>query len=84
MSLEDLQKAGILLPEEEWGEHSLETTANKPAMIAVGVVAVVAAVLMYLGGGRSLTWIAVVGFLADLAAFTWLSWRAVGEGGEAG
>ena len=77
MTLEDLEKAGILLPEEEWGQRSLETTVNQPAVIAVGAVAVVAAVLMYVGGGGTLTWVGTVAFLVDLAAFTWVSWRAV-------
>lgn len=77
MTLEDLQEAGALLPEEEWGEHSLETTANRSGLILTGIVAVAATGAMYLGGGNAWTWAGGAVFILDLMAFTWLSLRAV-------
>lgn len=77
MSLEDLEEAGALLPEEQWGEHSLETTASRPGMILTAVVSVAAGAGMYLGGGGALTWISGGVFIVDLMIFTWLSMRAV-------
>lgn len=77
MSLEDLQEAGVLLPEEEWGERTLDSTASRAGYAVAGAVAVACGVLMFTGGGGTTTWIAAGAFLLDLLAFTWLSWRAV-------
>lgn len=77
MSLEDLQEAGVLLPEEEWGERTLESTASRPGYVVMGIVAVACGALMFTGDGGTTTWLAAVVFLLDLLAFTWLSWRAV-------
>lgn len=77
MSLDDLRDAGVLLPEEEWGERPLETTMSRSGTIACGVVAVGAGAAMYLGGGGAATLIGAGIFLLDLFAFTWLSLRAV-------
>lgn len=77
MTLEHLEEVGALLPEEEWGEHDLETTASRPGMIVTGLVSVAAGAGMYLGGGSALTWICAGAFIVDLAVFTWLSMRAV-------
>lgn len=77
MSLEDLRRAGVLLPEDEWGERSLETTAHVPALAAIGIAAVASIAMMYVGAGRALTWIGTGLYLVSLAAFTWISLRAV-------
>ena len=77
MSLEDLRRAGVLLPEEEWGRHSLETTADKPALALVGIAALASLGMMLAGAGRALTWIGAGLYLAVLVVFTWLSLRAV-------
>ncbi|MDX1622701.1 MAG: hypothetical protein R3199_01815 [Gemmatimonadota bacterium] len=77
MTLEDLQSAGVVLPEEEWGERELTTTVSKPGTIATAAVAVATGLMMYLGGGEALTWIGGGLFLVDLLAFTWLVIRAV-------
>jgi hypothetical protein len=77
MTLEDLQRAGILLPEEEWGQRSLETTAGKPALAAVGAVALAGVILMYAGAGGLPTWVGAGLYLVGLLAFTGLSLRAV-------
>ena len=77
MGLEHLQRAGILLPEEEWGRRPLEPMTNRPALLAVGVAALAALAFMLAGGGRALTWIGCGLYLATLVAFTILSLRAV-------
>ena len=77
MSKEDLENMGVLLPEDEWGKHSLATTVNKPLLIAIGVMTMLSAFLMYWGNGDSLTWVGVALFLTMLSGFTVLSIRAV-------
>lgn len=77
MSIEDLQDAGVLLPEEEWGDRALDSTMSRAGAILTGTLAVAAGAGMYLGGGGALTWISASVFLADLLAFTVLAWRAV-------
>lgn len=77
MSIDDLQDAGVLLPEEEWGERALDSTMNRVGAVLTGAVGVAAGAGMYLGGGGTLTWISASVFLFDLLAFTALAWRAV-------
>lgn len=80
MSLDDLEKAGILLAREEWGTRDLSTSVNKPLLVVTGIVAIVACGLMYMGDGGPLTWLGGAVYLVDLVGFTWLSWRAVERG----
>lgn len=77
MTQEDLQQAGILLPEEEWGRRSLDTTAGKPALAAVGAVALAGVILMYAGGGGPPTLVGTGLYVLGLLGFTGLSLRAV-------
>lgn len=77
MTLEDLREHGVLLPEEEWGEHRLETTVPEWPLAGAFLLAGVALVLTYLGDGGLLTWIAVAVFLALLLAITWICDRGV-------
>ena len=77
MSLEDLKMAGLILPEEEWGKHSLKTTVNRLELIIVGVCAFASGLMMYFGNGHLLTWIGLTLFLICLGAFTALSIVAV-------
>lgn len=77
MTLEDLERDGMLLPREEWGQHDLHTTANQPAIFAVGVVGMASSVMIYWGNGGAFTWIGLVLSLAALAGFTVLSCQAV-------
>lgn len=98
MTLEDLREHGVLLPEEEWGAHRLETTVPEWPLAAALAAAVALWVLAYLGRGGWLTWVAVTAFLVVLYAVTWMCDRAVlaqrerfrrerreeGEGGSTG
>lgn len=77
MSLEDLQEAGVLLPEEKWGTRRLDSTLSATGLVTTGIVAVASAVGMFLGAGGPVTWISGALFLVDQAFFTWLALRAV-------
>ncbi len=77
MSIEDLREQGVLLPEEEWGEHELETTVPQlPLAIALAVAALAIGTAI-LGDGGPLTWIGVAAFILTLYVLTWMFDRAV-------
>lgn len=77
MTIEDLREQGVLLPEEEWGSHRLETTVPQVPLAVAFLVAAAALVAAYLGDGGAATWIGVGVFLASLYAITWMVDRAV-------
>lgn len=77
MTIEDLREHGVLLPEEEWGRHRLETTVPEVPLAMAFVVAAASLVVAYLGDGGVPTWVAVAVFLGSLCAITWLVDRAV-------
>jgi hypothetical protein len=81
MSLEDMEQDGILLPRDQWGTRELRTRVGRWPMVVIAILAVVAAVLMYLGNGNVVTWIGAGLFLVSLAGFTWVSLRGIGSGG---
>jgi hypothetical protein len=37
MSLEDLKNAGLILPEEEWGQRRLKARLKKKSLLLVGI-----------------------------------------------
>jgi hypothetical protein len=77
MSIDDLREQGVLLPEEEWGEHRLETTVPLVPLAVGYLTAVLSLVAMFVGGGGTLTWIGAGTFLVALYAVTWMCDRAV-------
>lgn len=77
MSLDELRDQGILLPEEEWGEHSLKTTVARGPLLLVLVLAVIGLVAAFLGDGAWPTWVGVGLFLVALYCATILCDRAV-------
>ena len=77
MSLRDLDRAGMLLPREQWGKHDLHTTVNRLSLIGALLLGVVSIVLMYAGDGRGMTMLGMVLFLTFMAWITWISVRAV-------
>ena len=89
MSLEDLERAGITLPRNQWGKRKVRSAVNQPLFLAAAAGAVAAAILMYWGDGRITTWIGAILFLASLFTVTGVALRAVGaqysdtEGSEA-
>lgn len=77
MSIEDLREQGVLLPEEEWGEHRLQTTIRQGPLLVSFVIAVAALVVAYLGDGGGLTWMGVVGFFLAFFSMVWICDRAI-------
>lgn len=77
MSLEDLKEHGVLLPEEERGTHSLETTVSQGWILAAFAVAVLSLGAIYFGGGALWTWVGLGGFLVALYGIVWICDRAV-------
>lgn len=73
MSYEDLKEHDIFLPEEHWGEVNLSSSVNELALSLVYVLGVVSCVFMAVGGGHTLTWIGVLGFLVFMFLFTLVS-----------
>jgi hypothetical protein len=79
MSLRDLERAGLLLPQEEWGHHDLHSKVNRPLLLSAWAVAAISAVLTYLGNGLSLTWFGITGMLLSLILFTHVSIVAINK-----
>ncbi len=77
MSIEELREAGMLLPEEEWGEHPRETTVPKGPLLVLMAAAVGGVVQALLGDGRWATWIGMGVFLASLFGMVGLCLHAV-------
>jgi len=77
MSLDELRDQGILLPEEEWGEHSLEPTVARGPLLVVLLLAVVGLVAAFVGDGAWPTWVGVGLFLVCLYVATFLCDRAI-------
>lgn len=79
MTIEDLREQGVLLPEEEWGVHELETTTPEMPLGGAFAGAVAFLAMIYVGNGGLLTWIGTGLFLATLYGITWICDRAVLE-----
>jgi len=77
VSLKDLHQAGVLLPRDEWGVHDLHTSVNKPMLVAAMLVGLASVVLMYVGGGDTLTFVAGGLFIGFMAWITHISIKAV-------
>lgn len=77
MSLDELARAGLLLPKEDWGKGDKHSKVNRAGLTASWIVAGVSAILMYLGNGHVLTWIGLGGMLVFIAWFTYLSIHAI-------
>lgn len=77
MSMDDLREQGVLLPEEEWGKHKLETTVPQRTLAALLVAVVAGLVMAYLADGGLLTWIGMGAFLVLLFVVTLVVDRSV-------
>ena len=78
MSLEDLERAGITLPRDQWGKREVRSAVNQPLFLAAAAGAVAAGILMYWGKGGITTWIGAILFLVSLFTVTGVALRAVG------
>ena len=77
MSIKDLEKAGLLLPRDQWGRYDVHSRVNRVGLMASWILAAASAVFMYVGNGRTLTWVGVIGMAVFLAWFTYLSIHAI-------
>lgn len=77
MSIEDLRDHGVLLPEEEWGEHRLETTTPELPLALTFAAGVGAWLFMYVGEGGLTTWIGTGAFLVTVFVMTLICDRAI-------
>ena len=77
MALEELEEAGVLLPQEEWGEHRLDTTVRQGPFLVVSMVAIASWILAFLGDGNWLTWVGTTIFLVTFFIIIWMCDRAV-------
>jgi hypothetical protein len=73
MALDDLERAGVTLPREEWGKREIRSTVNKPLFVATVALALCAGLLMYFGDGRFTTWVGAGLFLLALFGATTIS-----------
>lgn len=77
MSYDELEKHGIFLPEEHWGESELNRPSSPWPFAGLGTVAGASCLAMALGGGGPLTWLGTGAFLLTLWGFTWVATRAI-------
>ena len=77
MALDDLERAGVTLPREEWGKRDVRSTVNKPLFVVTAALAVGAGLLMYFGDGRFTTWVGAGLFLLALFGATSIALLAV-------
>lgn len=77
MSIEDLEEQNILLPEEEWGQHELKTTASQIPMLILFACSITGCVLSFLGNGNLWTWVGIVLFFVSFFGIVLLCDRAI-------
>jgi membrane protein implicated in regulation of membrane protease activity len=77
MSFEDLKAHDVFLPEVLWGKADLNSSVNRAALLAVGLLGIVACVLMLVGRGLLLTWLGAGLFILFVIAFALLSRRGI-------
>lgn len=82
MSMKDLKKLGILLPEKRWGEYELHTKVSRLGFVVTFSIGIVGGVLAYVGNGTTLTWIGILLYFVFLGLVTWISVRAVDQQNE--
>ena len=76
MSLEDLERAGVMLPRNEWGKREVRSAVNKKLFLAATAISAAAFLLMYYGNGRAITWLGSLLFFIALFDVTWIALRA--------
>ena len=70
MSLEELEDAGVLLPEENWGKMKTVSNMNPILVVIIGIMAIGSIFMMLIGDGMLMTFIGIGLFLLDLVLFT--------------
>ena len=82
MSVSDLQKLGLLKPENEWNGKGVGRSAAPLVSMLLGVISISSCVAMVLGDGSMWTWIGLIAFSAALACFVFVHVMAVGSPNE--
>lgn len=82
MSFEELERRGIFLPQEEWGEVELTSSANPWRLAALGTVPIAGCIAMILGEGGAWTWIGAGAFVVGLWAYLWSMIRGIDRQAE--
>lgn len=77
MSIEDLKEQNILLPEEEWGKHSLDTPIAQVPVLILFLFAVASCIIAFLGNGNTWTWIGTIVFFLSFFGIVILSDRGI-------
>lgn len=77
LSLKHLEQLGVLLPREEWGRYDLASTVNSRWLAVVAILGVAALVLMYIGNGKTLTFVGIGLFLLFMGLITRVSLQAI-------
>ncbi len=82
MSLRNLQKHNVVLPEEEWGIHDLSTNVKRIQLIVCLLFGAVTLGMMYYGGGGLITFIGTGLFMLFMAWITHISVKGVDDQAE--
>ncbi len=82
MSLEDMERAGVTLPRDQWGKRDLRSAVNRKRFVAAAAPAAVASFLMLAGNGGALTRVGRRRFLIALFAATGMALRATDTHGR--
>lgn len=82
MSIEDLEKHGVLLPKEEWGTHKLSTTTAEIPLLIAFLVGVAGSVLTFWGGGNIWTWVGISIFFVAFVVIIVMCDRAIQKQNE--
>lgn len=82
MSLEDMERAGVTLPRDQWGKRDLRSAVNRKQFVAAAATAAVASFLMFAGNGGAITWLGSLLFLIALFAATGMALRATDTHGR--
>lgn len=77
MSIEDLEQHGVLLPKEEEGIHSKETTVPELPLMLAFLISVAGCIMTYLGNGNIWSWIGIGSFLISFFLLILICDRAV-------
>jgi nucleotide-binding universal stress UspA family protein len=75
-----LEEDGMLARRGEEGTVDLHTRVNMGSLVANGVTFFSSILLMYLGRGKTITWVGTALFFVSFVWFTWLSLNGTGMG----
>ncbi len=75
-SRERLEEQGYIVDGASPEDVELKSSVSQPAILVIGVLTVAAAILMYAGGGQTLTWVGALLYFGALLAFTLVAVRS--------